>query len=142
MRYQKKYNNHFRWRGFRLLGIDGMKMAMPASKQLRKHFPPNANKSDIGKSLQGLLVGLVGLFNGICYDFKITSSKKSEQSAARMLIKGNIGKTDLLMCDRAFPDYHTLALLDSQDAQYLFHLSKNRFHRLIRKTTPSGRKDE
>ena len=109
---------------------------------LRKHCPPNANKSDIGKSSQGLLVGLVGLFNGICYVFKITSNKKPEQSAALMLIKSNIGKTDLLMCDRTFPDYHTLALLDSQDAQYLFHLSKNRFHRLIRTTTPSGQKDE
>ena len=109
-------------------------MAMVASKQLRKHFPPNANKSDIGKSSQSLLVRLVGLFNGICYVFKITSNKKYEQSAALMLIKSNIDKTDLLMYNTTFSDYHTLPLLDSQEAQYLFHLSKNRFYRLIRTT--------
>ena len=142
-RYQDNHlAERYRWRGFRLLGIDGMKMALPSSPKLKKYFPPTSNQKGDSNIAQGLLVGLVGLWNGICYDFKLVSSKGSEQKCARNLIGRFLGQGDLLMCDRNFPDYHTLALILSRKAEYLFHLASNRFHKLIQIKTPSGRDDE
>lgn len=142
-RYQDTHlAGHYRWKGFRLLGIDGMKMALPSSAKLKKYFPPASNHNGDSKSAQGLLVGLVGLWDGLCYDFKLVSNKGSEQKCARYLIRRFLGQGDLLMCDRNFPDYHTLALLSFRKAEYVFHLASNRFHKLTQTKTPSGREDE
>lgn len=142
-RYQdNNLAENYRWRGFRLFGIDGMKMALPSSSKLKKYFPPASNHKGDSKLAQGLLVGLVGLWDGMCYDFKLVSNKGSEQKCARNLIRRFLGQGDLLMCDRNFPDYHTLALISSRKADYLFHLASNRFHKLIPTKTPSGRNDQ
>ncbi len=141
-RYQKQYDDCFRWKGLRLLGIDGMKMALPASPALRRYFSPASNQCGQSKSAQGLLVGLVGLWNGVCYGFKLTKSKGSEQACARQLIRRHVGLGDLLLCDKNFPDYHTLALLTLRKAHYLFRLQDKRFHNLAKTAVASGRKDE
>jgi hypothetical protein len=142
-RYQdNSLADRYRWKGFRLFGIDGMKMALPLSPKLKKYFPPASNHKGDCRFAQGLLVGLVGLWDGICYDFKLVSGKGSEQKYARNLIGRSLGQGDLLMCDRNFPAYHTLALILSRKADYLFHLPGNRFHKLARLKTPSGRDGE
>ena len=58
-RYQSHYGDGYRWRGFRLLGIDGRKMSLPASPTLKKYFAPPSNQRGESKWAQGLLVGLV-----------------------------------------------------------------------------------
>jgi len=142
-RYQdSRLADRYRWKGFRLLGIDGMKMTLPLSAKLKKYFPPASNHKGDCRFAQGLLVGLVGLWDGVCYGFRLVSSKGSEQKCARKLIRRFVGPGDLLMCDRAFPDYHTLALILFRKAGYLFHLANNRFHKLTKIKTPSGRDDE
>jgi hypothetical protein len=141
-RYRDHFADRYLWKGFRLLGIDGMKMTLPLSAKLKKYFPPASNQKGDSKTAQGLLVGLVGLWDGLCYDFKLVSSKGSEQKCARNLIGRFLGKGDLLMCDRNFPDYHTLALILFRGADYLFRLQSNRFHNLPRIKTPSERNDE
>jgi len=141
-RYQQRFDHAYRWQGFRLLGIDGMKLTLPPSPKLKHYFTTAANQQGAGSSAQGLLVGLVGLWNGVCYGFKLTSGKGSEQACARKLIRRQVGASDLLMCDRNFPDYHTLALLQSRGAHYLFHLQANRYTTLPARATASGRPEE
>ncbi len=141
-RYQKRYDDCFRWKGLRLLGIDGMKMVLPASPSLKACFSSASNQKGESKSGQGLVVGLVGLWNGICYDFKLTASKGSEQACARKMVSRSVGRNDLLLCDKNFPDYHTLALLTSRGSEYLFRLQEKRFHNLPKWATGSGNKGE
>jgi len=142
-RYQdNSLADRYRWKGFRLVGIDGMKMTFPLSAKLKKYFPPASNSKGDCRFAQGQLVGLVGLWDGICYDFKLVSGKGDEQKCAHKLIERSLGKGDLLMCDRNFPAYYTLALILSRKADYLFHLPSNRFHKLARIKTASGRDDE
>lgn len=140
-RFEQTYPHRYRWKGFRLLGIDGMKMTLPKSAALREVFPPASNQLGSTKTPQALLVGLVGLWDGLCRDFKLVSSKTSEQRCARKLIR-QLEVGDLLMCDKNFADYHTLALVVSQGGDFLFHLPDNRFHKSPRIVTESGRKDE
>ena len=137
-RHQEYFDDRFRWKGLRLLGIDGMKMTLPPSPKLRACFSSASNQKGQSKSAQGLIVGLVGLWNGICYDFRLTCGKGSEQACARKLIRRSVRSGDLLLCDRNFPDYHTLALLTARGAEYLFRLQKKRFHNLPKRTILRG----
>jgi hypothetical protein len=137
-RYQRSFPDRYRWKGLRLLGIDGMKITLPASTCLHRFFPPASNQLGPCKRPQGLLVGLVGLFDGLCYDFKLTSSKGSEQKCARRMIGRSLGPGDLLLCDKNFPDYRTLALLTRRGADYLFRLQWKRFDHYRRSPTGSG----
>ena len=140
-RYEQTYPDRYRWKGFRLLGIDGMKLSLPPSAALRKVFPPAANHLGSAKKPQALLVGLVGLWDGLCRDFKLVSSKLSEQRCARKLLR-RLGPNDLLLCDKNFADYHTLAAVLRQGGDYLFHLPDNRFHKLPRLSPRSGCREE
>jgi len=141
-RYQGRFPDRYRWKGLRLLGIDGMKITLPASGRLTRFFPPASNQLGACKRAQGLLVGLVGLFDGLCYDFKLTSSKGSEQKCARRMIGRSLGPGDLLLCDKNFPDYQTLALLTLRGADYLFRLQSKRFDHYRPSPTGSGSSHE
>lgn len=132
---------HLRWKGLRPLGIDGSDVDLPRHPHLRQVFPPASNQHGASGPPQARLVGLVGLWDGICYDFCWTSLTVGEQASARRLLR-HLGPGDLLMCDRNFPDQQTLAAVRAQAADFLFHLPSNRFLKLARTKTPSGRPDE
>ena len=54
LRYQSHHGDDYRWRGFRLLGIDGMKMSLPAAPALKKYFASPSNQSGESKCAQGI----------------------------------------------------------------------------------------
>jgi len=83
--FTRRFSDNYRWRGFRLLGIDGMKMTLPCSEALKRSFPPGSNQKGLAKHPQALLVGLVGLLDGVCIAGKLVASKGSEQKCARDL---------------------------------------------------------
>lgn len=130
-----------RWKGLRLLGTDGMENDLPRHPHLRRLFPPAANQYGSRGAPQARLVGLVGLHDGICYDFRWTNLRVSEQASVRRLLP-QLGPHDLLLADRNFPDKATFAGILAQEADFLFHLPQNRFRQLARTPTASGRRDE
>ena len=42
--FGQRFSSNYRWRGFRLLGIDGMKMTLPHSAALKRSYPPGSNQ--------------------------------------------------------------------------------------------------
>jgi hypothetical protein len=141
LRFAHEMANRYRWKGFRLLGIDGMDFQLPHSDLLTGMYPAVSNQYGPRVHPQARLLGLVGLWDGLCHDFRLVPIKYSEQRCARIVIKA-LKAGDLLLADRNFPDYHTMAAVISQGAEFLFHLPSNRFHKLSRQSTPSGRSDE
>jgi hypothetical protein len=140
-RFTAQFGDRFRWKGLRLLGFDGMDNDLPRHPHLQRVFPPPSNQHGAAARPQGRLVGLVGLWDGICYAFRWTSLEVSEQCSARKLIRGLV-PGDLLLADRNFPDLATFAALLRQGADFLFHLPSSRFLKKARIPTPSGRSDE
>jgi len=129
------------WKGRRLLGIDGTEVDLPRHPHLRALFP--IKQYGAGARPQGRLVGLVGLRDGLCYSFRWTNLDVGEQASAHRLVKDLRGG-DLLLGDRNFPDLATMAGALAQGADFLFHLSSNRYlgKQWKRQPTPSGRMDE
>jgi hypothetical protein len=140
-RFTAQFGARFRWKGFRLLGIDGLEADVPRQAHLRKLFPPPSNNHGPSSRPAGRLVGLVGLWDGICYAFRWTSLAVGEQFSARKLL-GGLGPGDLLLADRNFPDLATFAAIARRGADFLFHLPSSRFLTKARIPTPSGRSDE
>jgi len=141
-RFSQKFSDRFRWKGRRLLGIDGMDTNLPPHPHLRRVFPPPSNQHGAAFVPQARLVGLVGLWNGLCHGFRWTSLNVPEQDSARQLIELLLRPGDLAMCDRNFPDIETFAQVRHQQADFLFHLPSNRFLGRDRIPTPSGRAEE
>lgn len=141
LRFNHEMTGRYRWKGFRLLGIDGMDFQLPHSKLLAQRYPAISNQYGPRVHPQARLLGLVGLWDGLCHAFRLVPVKYSEQRCARIVIKA-LKAGDLLLADRNFPDYHTMAAVVSQGAEFLFHLPSNRFHKRPRQSTPSGRSDE
>ena len=140
-RFRDRVGPRSRWKGKRLLGIDGMEIDLPAHPHLRRLFPGAGNQRASARRPQARLVGLVGLWDGVCYGFRWTRLAVSEQYSARALLR-YLGSGDLLLADRNFPDLATLAGILRQGADFLFHLPSSRFLKKARTPTASGRTDE
>lgn len=140
-RFTGCFGPRFRWKGRRLLGIDGTEVELPSHPHLRKLYPPASAPRGRPSRPQARLVGLVGLWDGLCYAFRLTACTVGEQASARRLL-AFLHPLDLLLADRNFPDRPFLAGILSRGADFLFHLPSNRFLKKARHPTPSGRPDE
>lgn len=140
-RFSERFDARLRWKGFRLLGIDGTTVNLPKSAELAAAFPGPSNQKSVAKRPQGLLVGLVGLWTGVCHAFVWGSLKRGEPRCARFLARF-LGKGDLLLADRNFPGYHLLCTIINREAQFVMRVAENRFKSKVRRPTASGRSDE
>jgi hypothetical protein len=141
IRFSARFDSARRWKGRRLLGIDGMDVNLPRNPHVAKVFPPASNQHGTRGCPQARLVGLVGLWDGVCYSFRWTSLDVSEQFSARRLLR-DLRPRDLLLADRNFPDKAMFAGVLTQGDDFLFHLPSNRFVKLARTPTRSGRREE
>ena len=139
--YRKHFDQHYRWKSFRLLGIDGSLVTLPPAKALREAFGVPSNQNGAAKTPQALLVGLVGLWNGVCQSFLVVPPLQSEQWCAKFLIRF-LCPMDLLLCDKAFASYLLMASVLHRRADFLFRVPCNRYTKARRLPTPSGRSDE
>ena len=133
--------NRWLWHGKRLLGFDGMLVNLPAIQTLRTAFPPPKNQRGTSRHPQALVVGLVGLWSGLCYSFLMVPQAQAEQWCAAWLTR-YLQVSDLLLGDRNFANYELMARILYRRADFLFRLPANRFHKALRRPTNSGRQDE
>ena len=140
-RFFQRFGSRFRWKGRRLLAWDGTEADLPRHPHLRRVFPSPTNQHGPTDRPQVRLVGLVGLWDGLCYAFRLTGLQVSEQESARRLLRF-LGPGDLTLADRNFPDLETFAGIRDRQADFLFHLPANRFLGKARMPTLSGRPEE
>jgi len=140
-RFNRQFGGRWRRKGRRLLGIDGMEVTLPNDPGLRELYPGSTNQHDAKTAPQARLVGLVGLWSSVCYAFRWTGLDVSEQVSARRL-SHHLVCGDLLLTDRNFCDKETAAGIMHRKADFLIHVPSNRFTKLPRVPTPSGRPDE
>ena len=126
-RYQATFGERYRWRGMQLLGIDGTDVPLPNHPATRAAFPASGK----GKAQGGpraRLVGLVGLWSGVCYDFIFTRQDRSEIMLARRLAR-SLRPDDLLLADCNFACRRIFAAIHQRGSQFLMRLASNKFTR-------------
>lgn len=140
-RQEQTHAERWLWHGKRLLAFDGTRVPLPPVEKLRVSHPPARNKRGAGKYPQALLVGLVGLYSGLCHRFLIVPQQQAEQWCACWLTR-YLRRGDLALADRNFANYEIIARVMRQGADFLFRLPAKRFHQLSRRPTLSQRCDE
>ncbi len=140
-RYEQRWGAQYRWHGYRLVGIDGTRVTLPAEGRVRAAFPPPANQHGASRRPQALLVGLVGLWSGLCHDFIWTRTATGEPHCAMRLTR-HLGPHDLLLADCNFTSYALFARLQQRGADLLMRVSSNRFIAGRRDAIVSGRDTE
>lgn len=135
-------NPHYRrWKGFRLLGVDGSKIRLPDTAALRQHFG-TISMSNPCADLQGEYPAALA---SVCYDLLNHVALHSCLAEARAyevnLAIQHLGATqeqDLLLMDRNYPSYRLLATLNQHQRHFVIRCSKASFRQARRMLKGQG----
>ena len=126
--------NHFyedgiykKWRNYRLLAVDGSKLVLPPSKEIRDEFgslETTDNKGIVqGEYNAALASVLYDVLNGVAIDSIVSHCRSSEQKLAMGHLK-HVAAGDLLLFDRGYPSYEYLASITQNLADYVGRCSR------------------
>ena len=127
---------HVRWKGFRVLAIDGTKKNLPFSKELAEVYgiPYGAHYP------QMLSCALYDVLAKTPLNFMWGPYDTSERTMAVELIK-DLGPNDLLLLDRGYPGFELFEKMIAQGIDFLVRLPENGLFGSIQKFLAQGRRD-
>ncbi len=116
-----------RYKGFRLLGIDGSKVHLPSEKAIIEKFGGTA-KNHLSEQIApfGLVSVLFDVLNHIALDAVLAPGKSYEVDLAQAHL-AYVQPHDLLIFDRNYPSYLWLAALGQRQADFLGRCSRSSF---------------
>lgn len=115
-----------RWRGHRLLGMDGTFLHLPDNEATREQFSLQANQHEGAECVQALCGLLYDLHNAL--GLALTLGKR--QGEAALLLDQLWPATapgDVLVVDRAYADYRLLAYASTHGRHVIARLPRGRF---------------
>lgn len=101
--FQTAHPQCVRWRGFRLLALDGTEIALPRWKKLQEHYSTARNGSG-GRVPKARLVALALPLARMTCQYELGTHKQSEKTLAAKLLP-SLQSRDLLLLDRGFWSY-------------------------------------
>ena len=126
--------------GFRLLAIDGTKLALPAYKVFRNHFGCPV-QSPHGPQASLTLVWDVGANQPV--DWLVGPYRECERVQAQTLL-AKVGSGDLVLADQNFSSLRLLFGLQARNSSWLMRVRNGNSASLseVRKFAASGRRDQ
>lgn len=126
--YYYNYASQIRkWKGFRLVGIDGSTLQLPYSKELVKGFGHFETRTENGrKVVLARISQAYDVLNHISIDAKIKHYRTSELSLCESHLPC-LNKQDLLLMDRAYAAYWLLSKLKSEGKTFVIRVKANRW---------------
>lgn len=117
-----------RYKGFRLLAVDGSKLRLPDTEDIREEFGMIRIKSQhIESSYTGAQSSvLYDVLNEILVDSIIAPGKTSELSLAKEHLK-KVTSEDLILLDRGYPGYELFAEILKKNTNFVCRCSKTAF---------------
>lgn len=105
------------WKGFRLLSVDGSRLTLPDTKELRKIYGEAKNSEKQGTA-QGRLSVLYDVLNGYVIDGVLAPLSKGESVLATEHLKCT-NKGDLVVYDRGYPSFNLIYRHKKIEIQFL-----------------------
>ena len=123
-------DDYKKWRGFRVLAVDGSKIMLPDEEEIRKFFGviriANQNENVTGEYPVALASTLYDVLNNISLDAILGHAKAYEVDLAEEHLE--FAKTgDLLTFDRNYPSYRFLATLTQNNIDFVGRCSRSSF---------------
>lgn len=122
--FQVDYGRHVKFRGFRLLAMDGTALTLPRDPRLRKHYgrPRNASRKQAAPQARMVMLTLPTVRIPLAY--ALSPLATTDLQAARQLL-GHVRANDLLLMDRGFFSYGLFWQLQQRGAFFGTRLMKN-----------------
>lgn len=120
-----------RFRGFRLVGVDGSKLILPNEREIRSFFGTikiaNQHGTVRGEHPVCTISVLYDLLNNVAIDSILGHARSYEVDLAVEHVE-NFGKTgDLVIFDRNYPSYRFLSFLISRGMHFVGRCSRSSF---------------
>lgn len=119
-----------RYKGFRVLGIDGSKLLLPDTQNVIKEFGQISYRSDKnlpeGKHAYGMASVMYDVLNRIAVDSVLGTARAYEVNLAMKHLEYT-QENDLLLCDREYPSYRFLSTLVNKKRQFVVRCSAKSF---------------
>lgn len=121
-------NNYKRYKGYRLLGVDGSVISLPITEEIKRHFGTIDDENKRGKVPLGQASMLYDIENEMILDSKISEYKSSERTMAEEHIRVlgeeySGGARDLIIFDRGYPSIYLLCLLEKYGMKYVMRVN-------------------
>ena len=115
-------NKFKKWKGYRVLGIDGSTLGLPNHDEVKAEFGVLGfgPKADRMHSLARISY-MYDIFNGLVIDSRIAGFKTSESELAQLHIPF-IKKNDIVLFDRYYASYPLMFTLHEQGAKFCFRM--------------------
>ena len=119
-----------RWRGLRMLGVDSSLVRLPLTCELAAAFGlvecGNQKAQATVVYPQARISVLYDVLNHIGWDARLAPHKTAETELARQHLE-QVGKGDLLLCDRGYAGYLWFALMMSMGVEFVVRCSLGSF---------------
>ena len=107
-----------RWRGLRLLALDGTTLSTPRTAELFAHYGVHRARGTAVRYPLVRFCSLLAVGAATLLDYRVGAFTTSEIVTATPLLE-RLGPDDLLLADRGFAGSPTLARLQARDTQFL-----------------------
>jgi len=107
-----------RWRGYRLLAVDGTTLRLVDTAEVRREFPPASE----GEVAQARLVELYDVLNGVMLGAECSPLYMGERFHAERLVERCVAH-DLVLYDRGFPGFYLMALHRQRGVDFRMRVS-------------------
>ncbi len=121
-----QHANFKKWKGFRVLAIDGSTLALPGqhpSLKQRFSFHGFGPKADAGHWMSRISY-LYDVFNGLVIDAQMNSFDTSESALCHQHMPF-VNKGDMLLFDRYYASFERMFLLRAKGAHFIFRMKDN-----------------
>jgi len=136
-RFEAVHGRCIRWKGFRLLALDGTSITLPGWKRLAAHFG-TANNGKGKRAPQARMVMLQFPLARIPYRYELAPGHVAEKTLASRLIEFLLPK-DLLLLDRGFWSYGLFWQVQNRQAFFGIRLFKTAKLKTLRRLGPKDR---
>jgi hypothetical protein len=135
-RFEAEHGERMRFRGFRLLAIDGTRLTLPDEQALRKHYG-TANNGKGRHNAQARMVLMQSPLTRMPVAYQLQPVKVGEVTMARNMAAG-LRPDDLLLLDSGYMSYGLLWDIRHRGASFCIRLQRTMNLRTLRRDKRTG----
>ena len=116
-----------KWRGYRLLSVDGSLLQLPRTKPITEYFgewnPINGDPCPMGR-----VSILYDMLNDLTVDALLSPKKSGERALAHDQINRNLKANDLLLMDRGYPCFWLAASILEKGSHFIARVETSKWN--------------
>jgi len=119
-----KYYQYVRWKGFKLLAVDGSSVLLPDTEEVRNTYGYTSNQTSHGSPVARICV-LYDVLNQLAIKGFLHPYTVSEESVVLEVLQGENLSESLLLFDRGYLSYWLIHQLLERDTHFVMRASCN-----------------